>query len=82
MQLTETPAGQRVADRIAAEVRAELARQGISQQVLADRLGWTQMRVSRRITTTVPFTVIELVAIAAALGVPLAQFLPAEMATV
>lgn len=70
-------------DRIAAEVRAELGRQGISQQVLADRLGWSQIRVSRRVSsgkTAVPFTVVELAVVAAALNVPFAQFLPAELA--
>jgi len=81
MRLTQTESDQLVAGRIAAEVRAEIARQGISQQALAERLGWLQNRLSRRITdgkTSVPFTVVELAAVAAALGVPLTQFLPAE----
>lgn len=80
MRITQTESDQLVAGRIAAEVRAEIGRQGMSQQALADRLGWPQPRLSRRLTdgkTAVPFTVVELTAVASTLGVPLAQFLPA-----
>lgn len=66
---------------VAAEVRAEMARQGISQTTLAERLGWLQNRLSRRLTdgkTAVPFTVDELVNVASALNVPLTRFLPDE----
>lgn len=55
-----------------------MARQGISQQALADRLGWLQNRLSRRITdgkTAVPFTVPELAEVASALGVPVTRLL-------
>lgn len=55
-----------------------MARQGISQQALADRLGWLQNRLSRRITdgkTAVPFTVPELAEVADALGVPVTKLL-------
>lgn len=85
MRITQTDPNHLVDERIAAEVRAEMARQKISQQTLADRLGWSQPRLSRRATdgkTAVPFTVAELAAVAAALGVPLAQLLPAELAAV
>lgn len=83
MRVNEPDAGQSFDGRIAAEVRAEMARQGISQQALADRLGWLQNRLSRRLTdgkTAVPFTVAELTAVAAALGVSMSQFVPAEAA--
>lgn len=63
---------------VASEVRAEMARQQVSQQALADKLGWTQPKVSRRISGAVPFDVAELNAIATALGVPVVQFLPVE----
>jgi hypothetical protein len=62
-----------------------MARQGISQQALADRLGWPQARVSRRIAVdggknpTIPFDVAELADVARALGVPVTRFLPAEV---
>lgn len=81
MRIDHTDAGDLVGVQVAAEVRAEMARQEISQQALADRLGWQQSRLSRRLTggkTAVPFTVAELGAVAAALGVPVAHFLPAS----
>ena len=66
---------------VAAEVRAEMGRQGITQTALAKRLGWLQNRLSRRIATDgkhplVSFTVGELIAVAAELHVPVMQFLP------
>lgn len=67
---------------IAAEVRAEVARQNLTQQQLADRLGVNQWWVSRRLIEPVrdrkPPTSIsaaELVLIAEALDVAVAQFL-------
>lgn len=81
MRLTPTEPGELVARRVAAEVRAEMFRQGLSQQALADRLGWPQPRLSRRIadgkTALIPLDVVELEAIAAALGIPSSQLLPA-----
>lgn len=65
---------------IAAEVRAEVARQSLTQQQLADRLGEQQWWVSRRLTGLVPFEAAELVRVAEALGVPVTQFLPTEVA--
>jgi transcriptional regulator with XRE-family HTH domain len=61
-----------------------MARQGLSQQALADKLGWLQSRLSRRIAdgskhTPVPFDVAELNEVASALGVPLARLLPASV---
>jgi len=71
--------------QIAAEVRAELARQGLTQQQLADRLGVRQWWVSRRVAEDgsrrpVAITAAELVLIAGALRVPVGQFLPRERA--
>lgn len=71
---------------VAAEVRAEMARQGLSQQALADKLGWTQPRLSRRIAAEgskyplVPFDVVELADVAEALGVAVAKLMPVEVA--
>jgi transcriptional regulator with XRE-family HTH domain len=57
-----------------------MARQGLSQVALAERLGWPQARLSRRISdgkhTPIPFDVAELNAVATALGVQISQFLP------
>lgn len=61
---------------VASEVRVEMARQQISQSALAERLGWTQQRVSRRISGATPFDVAELEAVAGALGVPVLRLLP------
>lgn len=84
MSLTQPDSAQDAAERVAAEVRAEMARQGVSQEVLGRRLGWSQRRVSRRVTTgktAVPFDVAELAAVATALGVPVTQFVGADVAS-
>lgn len=60
---------------IAKEVRAELARQGITQDELARRLGTTQPWVSKRLTGKTAFDTTELDRIADALGVAVTQFL-------
>jgi len=63
-------------ERVAAEVRAELARQRISQTQLAERLNISQAGISRRLSGETPFEINELVAIAEFLCVPVARFLP------
>lgn len=65
----------RLSGRIAAEVRAELARQAITQQELGERLGYTQWWVSRRVTGLTPFTAAEIIRVAEVLGVPVTNFL-------
>lgn len=65
----------------AAEVRAELARQQISQSRLALALGMTEVSMSRRLRAQTPFDVNELVAIAEFLQVPVSRFLPAPQAS-
>jgi transcriptional regulator with XRE-family HTH domain len=64
-----------IAQSVAAELRAEIARQSLTQQELAERLGERQWWVSRRVTGEVSVTAEDLVRFAAALGVPAAQFL-------
>lgn len=63
--------------RIAAEVRAEMGRQDVSQGQLAERLGTHQTAVSRKLTGRFEFTVKDIEAYAAALGVPVDQLLGA-----
>lgn len=77
MEHSETPTAASPAKRIALEVRAEMARQGITQEALGARIGWDQRRVSRRLTGEVALDVAELSAIAAALGVGVTQLLAA-----
>lgn len=67
--------------KIAAEVRAELARQTKTQREVADRLGITQPSVQLRLSGQRPFRAEELAVIADWLGVPAAQFLPPLAAT-
>lgn len=57
--------------RVAAEVRAVMARQGCTQTALAERINRDQHFISRRLSGKVPFAIDELSAIAQALGVPL-----------
>lgn len=65
-------------ERIAAEVRAELARQRKTQRDIADVLGLPQSAVWLRLNGDRSFRAEELVRIADALGVPVATFLPTE----
>lgn len=60
--------------RIAAEVRAELARQRMSVSEAARRLGWGQSVLQRRIVAERPFEAEELAAIASLLDVPVQVF--------
>lgn len=60
---------------VAAEVRAEMARQRMSQVKLAELLGVAQQTISRRIVGEVAFDITELVQIARVLDVPVRQFL-------
>lgn len=57
---------------MAANVRAELARKGISQSELAAKLNKSQPFISRRLLARVPFDVAELAGIAAILEIPMA----------
>jgi transcriptional regulator with XRE-family HTH domain len=58
---------------ITQEIRAEMARQRLSQHALAERLGWTQGYLNRRLTADVSMSIEDLEAIARGLGIPLLQ---------
>lgn len=62
----------------AGAVRAELARRRISGQRIARELNWSPSTTRRRLIGQYPFTVEELGALAAHLGVPIGTFVPAE----
>lgn len=66
------------AQRVAAEVRAEMARQRKTQADLANLLTSSQAAVSRRLSGEVEFTTGQLLRVASYLGVPIAQLLPTE----
>jgi transcriptional regulator with XRE-family HTH domain len=59
---------------VAAEVRAELARQQLSGVRAAKALGWTQNYISVRLRGVVPFDVADLIKIADLLEVPVETF--------
>lgn len=66
-----------VVERVAANVRAELARKGITQTDLAAKLAKSQPFVSRRLSGLVPFNVAELAAIASVLDITVADLVVA-----
>lgn len=61
-------------DAVAAEVRAELARQRLSGVRAARALGWSQNFISVRLRGAVAFDVNDLQALAELLDVPVTQF--------
>lgn len=62
--------------RVAAEVRAELHRRNIAAEHVVAATGISRGTMSRRLNGLLPFTVDELAAIAAMLGVEPSMFLP------
>lgn len=72
MQDTYTLSGTREA--VASSVRVEMARAGVNQRELAERCGWNQQYVSRRMTTEVAFSPADIVQIATVLDIPVTTF--------
>ena len=66
----------RYSEQVAAEVRAEAARNRVTQQRLASVLGIDKGSMSRRMNGHQPFTVDELAAVADELHVPVQRLLP------
>lgn len=64
---------------VGANVRAEVARRGLTQAALADVIGVSQSQLSKRLRGVIPFDVNELAAIAKALDVPIADLLPSKV---
>lgn len=75
--MATNPIDQRVADN----VRAEMARHNLSQSRLAAQLHWTQQGLSRRLSARVSFGVSELHDIADTLEVPVTYLLGAREMT-
>ena len=61
-------------DLVAAEIRAELARQRVSHAALAGQLGVSRPYLSRRLSGETPLSVADVARIAELLGVPVSQF--------
>lgn len=53
-----------------------MARQGVTQREIAAAVGLPQPSISKRLAGAIPFDLAELEAVAEALGVPVAKFLP------
>ena len=58
---------------VSAEIRAEMARQRLSQKELARRLGWSRAALSRRLTGGTSWSIDEADKIAELLGVRLRE---------
>jgi transcriptional regulator with XRE-family HTH domain len=57
-------------ESVSAEIRAEMARQSITQHDLASRLSWAQSQLSKRLRGVVPFSTHDIERLADALGIP------------
>lgn len=62
-------------ERVAGEVRAEMARRRISGRRVARELGWTVNYAHRRFSGETPLDVNDLAALAALLNVPIGTFI-------
>jgi len=62
-------------ERFAREVRAELARRGMSRATLADRAGINRHTIQRRLSAQHPFTYEEMASVATVLGLPLSELI-------
>lgn len=60
---------QTLSGAVAANIRAELARQRVSQAQVAERLGLSQAAVSRRLSGQTPFEIDEVAEVASLLDV-------------
>ena len=63
---------------VTANIRAEMARRGVTQKALSEALGINQSGVSERLNGNVPLRVDELLQIAALLDVPVSTLAPSE----
>lgn len=58
---------------VACAVRAEMARQGITQRALSAKLGWSQQMLSTRLTSQIAFTTDEIETISKHLGIEVGE---------
>jgi transcriptional regulator with XRE-family HTH domain len=68
---------QSLTDHVVTEIRAEMARQRVTQRQLASVVGVSQVQISKRLSGRIQFDVAELEKVASVLGVPVTNFLPA-----
>lgn len=65
-----------IQEQVAAEVRAEMARQRLTLRDVAGKIGMVHTSLHRRLTGKIPFDVGELARMADVLNVPVIQFFP------
>lgn len=70
------PTVQTIADVVASKIRGQLAAQRIRQEDLASALGLHQTSVSARLSGRTPWTLVEVIDVAAFFGVPLSELVP------
>lgn len=63
---------------VGANIRAEVARRGLTQAALAEVIGVSQSQLSKRLRGVIPFDVNEVAAIANALDVPITELVTAK----
>lgn len=66
-----------LADSVAAEVRAQLARRQITGASLANAIGKSEMYVSRRLRGDIAFDLVDVEQVARFLGIAIVDLLPA-----
>jgi transcriptional regulator with XRE-family HTH domain len=66
-----------LADMVAAEVRAHLARRQLTGTAFANAIGRSEMYVSRRLRGEIPFDLADIEQVATFLGITVADLLPA-----
>ena len=83
MNEAPAPTTQSLTLRVAAEVRAEVARQQLTHRALGELLGLSQPQVTKRLNGVIPLDTAELDKLASVLGVPVDRFLktPSAAAT-
>lgn len=60
-------------DRVRARLRDEMTQKHLSQQEVADLIGWTQSKVAQKLTGRTPITLDELAALCFAVGLPITE---------
>lgn len=68
--------GENIRRTVGANVRAEMARNRVTQDQVAEVLGISQPQVSKRLLGEIAFDVVELEVVGQLLGVPASTFLP------
>lgn len=69
------------AQRVAAEIRAEMARQGVTAGTVAQATDMSRSTLHRKLTDRTAFTVTEAARVCTALGVPLSEMVRRAEAT-